>query len=256
MQNLVIAYIQTKQFWQDKKANYSHFEKKLMTIDGAPDLVLLPEMFNTSFCMEPSLAEEVTGESISWMIKKAAEGNYLLGATLMIRDGLDVYNRFVIVNGSGIQASYNKMHLFSHAGEKEEFASGKQNQIFELKNWKILLKVCYDLRFPLDSRNNEKAPYDLAIYLANWPAKRSYAWRTLLQARAIENQAYVIGVNRIGIDGNEHAYDGSSGAFDPWGNKIHSSDNRDEIYMTTLRYSELEKIRESFNTLKDEIDDY
>lgn len=254
MQDLSIAYIQTSQFWQDKEANYAHFSEKLAQLDKDADLVLLPEMFNTSFSMDISLAEDVNGASVQWMIQEAKKGNFHLGATLMIKKKGSVFNRFIIVNSQGVVAQYNKIHLFSHAGETEDFTKGKGNTIVELKGWKILMKVCYDLRFPIDSRNNAKNPYDLAIYLANWPTKRSYAWHTLIRARAIENQAYVVGVNRIGRDGNDHAYDGKSGIYDPWGNVIHESADKDEIHFEVLKYSELEKIRLNFNTLNDEFE--
>ena len=252
MQDLRVTYIQTHQYWQDKEANLQHFSNLLDTVHNT-DLVLLPEMFNTSFSMDTSFAEEISGPSVSWMIQKAKEGGFFLGATLMIRENNEVYNRFIIVDGENVVAEYSKIHLFSHAGETENFTAGDENTIFELNGWKILLKVCYDLRFPLDSRNDMDYPYDLAIYLANWPAKRSYAWRALLQARAIENQSYLIGVNRIGEDGNKHAYDGSSSVFDPWGNLVHHSENKDEIFSSVLQYIELSKVRENFNTLKDKL---
>ncbi|MCH2234929.1 MAG: amidohydrolase [Crocinitomicaceae bacterium] len=252
MQDLKVTYLQSHQYWQDKTANLNHFSDLLKNV-GDTDLVLLPEMFNTSFSMDSSFAEEIQGNSVQWMIDQSKAGNFLLGATLMIKEDDAVFNRFVIVNGNGVLAEYSKMHLFSHAGETKEFTAGTENSIIEINGWKILMKVCYDLRFPLDSRNQFNNPYDLAIYLANWPAKRSYAWSTLLKARAIENQCFVIGVNRIGKDGNGHAYDGSSAIHDPWGNTIHESENRDEIYTTTLDYKELQKIRENFNTLKDEV---
>ena len=251
MQNISVSYIQSEQFWEDKQANFKHYELLLSNQKIECDLLLFPEMFNTSFSMNTSFAEGMDGKSVSWLKAIAKKHNTCVGATLMIKEGEHTYNRFVVVNDTEVLAHYDKRHLFTHAGEDTYFSAENKKIFVEIKGWKILLQICYDLRFPIPSRNEYAAPYDLAIYLANWPAKRSYAWSALLQARAIENQSYLIGVNRIGVDGKGNAYDGQSAIYDPWGNSIHNSAEKDEITLFELEINDLRKIRKGFNTLKD-----
>ena len=224
MQDLRVTLIQTNQFWQDKARNLNHFETKFLSSISpeSTNLVLLPEMFNTSFSMDvEELAESMEGESIQWLIKWAKKLKANIGGSLIIREGDKYYNRFVVVSSKGIEKFYDKRHLFRMAKENERFTAGKDRIVYELNGWKLMLQVCYDLRFPVFSRNrrlDDAKEYDALIYVANWPAKRNYVWKNLLVARAIENQAFVIGVNRVGVDGNEIEYTGDSVLIDPWGN--------------------------------------
>ncbi|MBD3638281.1 MAG: amidohydrolase [Crocinitomicaceae bacterium] len=258
MQDLNIAIVQTQQFWEDKQANLEHFETAhLGGLTGKEmDLVLLPEMFNTGFTMNAeNMAEQMDGPSIAWLKKWAGELNCQIGASLIIEDGGKYYNRFVIVSAEKVLTHYDKKHLFRMADEHQHFSPGQQRVLHQLKGWKILLQVCYDLRFPVFSRNrtiNGKKEYDAMIYIANWPEKRNQVWKVLLQARAMENQAYCIGVNRVGIDGNEITYTGDSMLVDPWGNKLFQfSENKEMVKILTLPYQTILDITERFPAFMD-----
>ncbi len=256
MQNLKVALIQTKQFWEDKTQNFTHFEKHLDSIKEDVDLVLLPEMFNTSFSMNiADLSESIDGNSVNWLRTQAKKMNTQIGATLIINEEGSHYNRFVIVSEDGIQASYDKRHLFRMAKENDYFTAGNERVVYSIKGWNILLQVCYDLRFPVFSRNKTiegKKEYDLVVYLANWPEKRSYVWKNLLQARAIENQVYCIGVNRVGEDGNNISYTGDSMMVNPWGNiDLQMAENKESVKILTLDKSVLKDIERSFPAFKD-----
>ncbi len=258
MQPLKIALIQTNQFWENKEANFEHFEKThfAQIEPNSCDLILLPEMFNTGFSMSTNLfAEEMTGKSVQWLKKWAQYFDCQIGATLMIEEQNNVYNRFVIISKDGIETYYNKRHLFRMAGENDHFTPGSDRVIYHLNGWKILLQVCYDLRFPVFSRNkviNGQPEYDAVVYLANWPEKRSLAWSALLKARAIENQTYCIGVNRVGTDGKEITYSGDSAAIDPWGNELYiATKNKEQVKILTLDYTVLTQIRSLFPAFMD-----
>ena len=258
MQDLKVALIQTKQFWEDKRANFSYFENSfLKSLKGEDvDLVLLPEMFNTGFTMNTqSMAESIDGESIQWLIKWASVLNCQIGASLIINENGNYFNRFVIVSENGIENHYDKRHLFRMADEHNHFTAGEQRVVHQLKGWNILLQVCYDLRFPVFSRNKtigEGKEYDAVIYIANWPEKRNLVWKTLLLARAMENQAFCIGVNRVGVDGNEISYPGDSCLIDPWGNIIQRfSENEETVKILTLEKQIITDITERFPAFKD-----
>ncbi|UKN00753.1 amidohydrolase [Paracrocinitomix mangrovi] len=257
MQDLKIAMVQTQQFWEDKEKNLQHFEKHFVQIPvGGADLLLLPEMFNTGFTMNASnMAEDIDGTSIKWLQKWAKELQMQIGASLIIRENDNYYNRFVIVSENGIETSYNKRHLFRMADEQLHFSPGTERVIYELKGWKILLQVCYDLRFPVYSRNKtigDNKEYDAVIYIANWPERRNNVWKTLLQARAIENQVYCIGVNRVGIDGNDISYTGDSMFIDPWGNvEAKFSENTEIVKILTMDYHKINDITNRFPAFKD-----
>ena len=258
MQDLKVAIIQTNQFWEDKVANFYHYEKEHFSKikPGECDLILLPEMFNTGFSMNVELlGEKMSGQSIMWLQKCAKDLDCHIAASLIINEENSFFNRFVIVSKNGIETYYDKRHLFRMAGENEFFTVGSQPIIYSLKGWNMMLQVCYDLRFPVFSRNKtigEKKSYDLVIYVANWPAKRSAIWSILLQARAIENQAYCIGVNRVGIDGKLIAYDGDSALIDPWGNiDFLATKNQEQVKILTLSTSKLEEIEKQFPAFKD-----
>lgn len=252
MQNLTVAIIQANQSWQDKEANFTHFENLLEQTGGACcDLIILPEMFNTSFSMDvKNLAEDTSGTSVQWLTNQAKKWNTRICTTLIIEEENKYYNRLVIVSERGIEASYNKRHLFRMAGEHQYFESGEERVIYHLHGWRILLQVCYDLRFPVFSRSKTiegKPEYDLAIYPANWPERRAYAWTTLLKARAIENQVFAIGVNRVGKDGNELLYSGDSAVIDPWGNDEYlATKNTEQVKILTLIADKLQQVRTAF----------
>lgn len=258
MQDLKVAIIQTKQFWEDKAKNLLHFEENFFSklVDQEINLVLLPEMFNTGFTMNTTeMAEPMDGGSIKWLGKWATQLNCQIGASLIIEENGKYFNRFIIVSEKGIEAHYDKRHLFRMANENDHFTAGSDRVIYELKGWKILLQVCYDLRFPVFSRSRTiqgKKEYDLVIYLANWPEKRSNVWKTLLLARAMENQAFCIGVNRVGVDGNEITYSGDSALIDPWGNPIHQFTEGEEcVKVLTLESQTIDEITERFPAFMD-----
>ncbi|MBI3134919.1 MAG: amidohydrolase [Bacteroidetes bacterium] len=258
MQNLRIAIIQTNQFWEDKTANQNHVEKNHFSkiAPGSCDLILLPEMFNTGFSMNAAaLAEDMEGPSVKWLHNWAEKLDCQIGATLIIKDSEYFYNRFVIVSKSGLMTFYNKRHLFRMAGENDFYTAGKERILYDLNGWKILLQVCYDLRFPVFSRNKtvgDRPEYDLVIYLANWPEKRAEIWSVLLQARAIENQAFCIGVNRVGQDGKGISYSGDSALIDPWGNRdCQLTKNQEQVKILTLSYDSLTAVRTQFPAFRD-----
>ncbi|MCB9224524.1 MAG: amidohydrolase [Crocinitomicaceae bacterium] len=258
MQDLKVAIIQTKQFWEDKARNLAHFENTYLNeLKGQEiDLLLLPEMFNSSFTMNvEAMAEAMDGDSITWLFNWATELNCQIGASLIIYENGRYYNRFVIVSENGIETYYDKRHLFRMANENDHFEAGSQRVLHTIRGWKILLQVCYDLRFPVFSRNRTiegKKEYDLVIYVANWPERRNYVWKTLLLARAMENQAYCIGVNRVGTDGNDITYTGDSAVVDPWGKIQYQFNSSEEAYkIVSLDYKILEDITEKFPAYKD-----
>jgi len=258
MQDLTVALIQSAQFWEDKQSNFElfemHFKKSLLGKEI--DLVLLPEMFNTGFSMQvQEMGETIDGISVNWLRKWAKELNTTIGASLIIHENGNYYNRFVLVTENGIQASYNKRHLFRMANENESFTAGSERVIYQLKGWNLMLQVCYDLRFPVFSRNKTivgKKEYDVLLYIANWPEKRAYVWKNLIQARAIENQTYCLGVNRVGTDGKSITYSGDSMVVDPWGKITHqATPHSEEIIVQQLKKSVLDEIEISFPAFLD-----
>jgi predicted amidohydrolase len=209
---LKLTVVQCPLAWEDKQTNLDYFSKTLSSLEKT-NLVILPEMFTTGFTMNTSLAEDMDGDAVRWMVKQAAQLNAAVTGSLIIRENNKTYNRLVFVTPDGKVSYYNKRHLFTMAGEQNHYGAGSEKCIVDYKGWNIALFVCYDLRFPVWSRNvlsNGEPSYDLALYVANWPEKRSHAWKTLLQARAIENVCYVAGVNRVGVDGKENVYSGDS----------------------------------------------
>jgi len=246
---LTISWIQAPLSWEQKADNRAYFQKQFEHVKA--DVVLLPEMFSTGFSMHPDrLAESMRGETVAWMKEQASKWNIAICGSLIIEENDQFYNRLIWVNTDGSTWTYNKRHLFSYAGEDEVYTAGQERVIWDFKSWKILPQVCFDLRFPVWSRNQED--YDLAFYVANWPSKRSYAWKQLLVARAIENQAFVIGVNRIGNDGNQIAHSGDSMALNPLGEVMVASEpNKATTSTVTLSKKELVKVRERFQFLKE-----
>lgn len=259
MNDLRIAIIQTELNWENIGANLSMFDRHLHTISGV-DLIVLPEMFSTGFSMEAErLAESMTGSAVTWMRQKASEKNCVITGSLTLYDGdgasRKYYNRLVWMRPDGSYETYDKRHLFSLSEEPKIYTAGNKRLITLLHGWKICPMICYDLRFPVWARNainsNREADYDVLIYSANWPTPRALAWKTLLQARAIENQAYVIGVNRIGEDRTGFHYDGDSSVIDALGNILYRKKKETDISIISLSYEELMKIRRQFAFLKD-----
>jgi omega-amidase len=247
---LNITLIQSNLFWEDVDANLSHFDNLLSDVKET-DIILLPEMFNTAFCLESThLAETMDGKTISWMKEIAKQKNCAITGTLMIKENGKVYNRLVWILKNGEIHTYDKHHLFSLLKEEKHIAKGVGRLIVEVDGWKICPLICYDLRFPVFSRNN--VDYDILIYLANWPIKRIDAWDTLLKARAIENQAYTIGVNRVGEDRNRISFNGHSKVFDAFGKELLSAtENKEEVLQINLSMDDLKLKRRQMNFLQD-----
>ena len=253
MQNsLKIALIQSEIIWENPEKNRINFAKKIATIKEDLDLIILPEMFTTGFTMNPyDVAETMKGETINWLKNLAAEKNTAITGSLIIKENNNFYNRLVFVFPTGEIHTYDKRHTFTLAGEHQVYTAGNKKLIVDYKGWKICPLICYDLRFPVWSRNVES--YDLLIYVANWPKPRINAWNTLLKARAIENMSYCIGVNRIGKDENNYEYTGSSTAFDGLGEQISTTKpNEIRTEIITLKKESLVKTRDKFQFLKDQ----
>ena len=249
---LNITLIQSNLFWRDVDANLAQFDNLLSDLKET-DVILLPEMFNTAFCLGSNhLAETMHGKTISWMKEIAKQRNCAIAGSLMVKEKEKVYTRLVWVLRNGTLHTYEKRHLFSLLKEERHIANGVRRLIVELDGWKICPLICYDLRFPVFSRNN--VDYDLLIYLANWPIKRIEAWDVLLKARAIENQSYTIGVNRVGKDFFGNNYIGCSGIYDPFGKRMHYIKNKQDITTKILKASQIQKQRKKLNFLRDRDD--
>ncbi|WP_139957189.1 amidohydrolase [Flavicella sediminum] len=248
---LKITLVQNDTQWRAIAENLKELSKMITSLNEKTDLIILPEMFSTGFDMEPQLAAEtMNGSAIQWMQKTAKENNTAIAGSLIIEEKGHYYNRFIFVHTTGAMVHYDKKHLFSLAGEDKIYTAGENRLIFEYKGWKIAPFVCYDLRFPVWSRNTEF--YDLAIYTANWPKPRITGWDTLLKARAIENLCYVAGVNRIGIDANNYEYPGHSQVLDPLGETVGSiSENKKETLTVSLSKKHIENTRQKFQFLND-----
>jgi omega-amidase len=245
-----IALIQSSLVWENPAANRSHFEAKINSVSEEVDLIVLPEMFTTGFTMDPfSVAECMDGETVSWMVSLAKAKNCAMTGSLIITEDKAFFNRLFFVFPSGEIQYYNKRHLFSLAGEDKIYTSGQEKVIVEYKGFKICPLICYDLRFPVFSRNVEN--YDVLLYAANWPKPRINAWDSLLKARAIENMCYVIGVNRIGLDNNNHEYVGHSQAIDFLGNYLVDFFEEEAVKIVTLNKDLMLETRQKLNFLND-----
>lgn len=261
MSTLTITTIQTYLHWENIAANLEMLEYKINSIPEKTELVVLPEMFNTGFSMNPeAFAETMDGPTLQWMYKMAAAKKIILTGSLMIEEGGSYYNRLIWMLPNGKYGCYDKRHRFGNAGEDQYFDRGHKRLIASVKGWKINLQICYDLRFPVwarqspDFTNNNgttHAEYDVLLYVANWPEKRIHAWKTLLQARAIENQSFVVGVNRTGEDGNGIYHSGDSMVVDPMGHVLFTQSHHESIHTITLEKSTLEGIRSNLPFLKD-----
>lgn len=265
MEDLKITLVQTPLQWENVEENIYMFDEILNSIKEETDLIILPEMFSTGFTMNTSIAETMNGKSIQWLKEKANEKNCVITGSIMITEGGRNYNRLIWMAPDGKFEMYDKRHLFRMANEQDHFTAGEKKLFVELKGWKICPLICYDLRFPVWSRNRSLTPspspkgegsrelaYDVLFYVANWPERRSLAWNTLLPARAVENQSYAVAVNRIGLDGYGVSYSGDSAVYNPLGEKlsaIQPNENRHET--VTLSWNFLQDYREKFPAAMD-----
>jgi predicted amidohydrolase len=246
MQDLTITLIQTALHWENVQANLNELEEKLWTINEPTDLILLPEMFNSGFSMHARLlAEPMNLTTTKWMKQMAAQKQTVICGSFIVQEKGHYFNRLLWVEPSGKIDQYDKRHLFRMAEEHKTFSEGNKKLIVSLNGWNICPLVCYDLRFPVWSRNRNNE-YDLLLYVANWPAARQSAWNTLLPARAVENLCYVAGLNRCEEDGNGIIYQGDSRVDDFYGNNLLHMGNQEEITTVTLSAEKLKKYREKF----------
>lgn len=247
-EDLRISMVQSHIIWGDREENLAYYGELVRRVHGRSDLVILPETFTTGFAIHQAerLAEPMDGPTLEAVRHWASKYEIAVAGSFIAEEAGHLYNRAFFVTPEGEASFYDKRHLFRMAGEDKHFSPGDKRLIVEYKGWHICLQVCYDLRFPVWSRNQGNA-YDLLIYVANWPEPRRKAWKALLRARAIENMAYVCGVNRVGIDGNGVYFRGDSLVFDPKGKKMADAGKREEVTRTcTLSRSALEEFREKF----------
>ena len=245
-----IALVQTSLIWEDPTENRSHLAQKITGFMEEVDLIVLPEMFSSGFTMNPKVvAETMQGETILWLQHLAKAKNCAITGSLVIEEKGNYYNRLVFVFPNGDIKSYDKRHLFTLAGEHKSYTAGIDKLIVEYKGFRICPLVCYDLRFPVFSRNEEN--YDVLLYVANWPKPRINAWDALLKARAIENMCYTIGVNRIGEDPNKHTYPGHSQMIDFLGDYLIEPQENEGVFITTLNKNTLLEARQKFGFLND-----
>jgi predicted amidohydrolase len=254
--DISVAAVQSQLIWENAEANRHMFAEKLRMIEEPLDLLILPEMFTTGFSMNPvKLAEPEDGPTLQWMRRQATVLNCVVTGSFIVAEEGNYYNRLLWVRPDGSYEKYDKRHLFRLAGEDKKFVAGDKKLVVDLHGWKVCPLVCYDLRFPVWSRNRWtnkdttaiSAEYDLLIYVANWPERRNIAWKTLLMARAIENLSYVVGLNRVGNDGDNVLYTGDSAIIDFKGDPIKTAIiSREEIITEKLSYQLLTEFRTRF----------
>ena len=258
MQDLSVTIIQTDLFWENSTANLANLEEKIAQISLITDLIILPEMFTTGFTMNAkSVAEPMNYITFKWLKQQAKRTQAVITGSFIVKEGGHFFNRLIWMRPDGSFETYDKRHLFRMGEEDKTFTAGKKRLIVELKGWRICPLICYDLRFPVWSRNNilknseprtlnPELSYDLLIYVANWPRVRSQVWDTLLKARAIENQSYCIGVNRVGKDGMGLDYSGNSAIIDFKGNQLFFQNDSEVIHNQILSKKKLEDFRNKF----------
>jgi omega-amidase len=245
--SLRLSLLQSNLAWQDAHSNRHLLAEKLAPLAGQTDLVILPEMFTSAFAVgSGAVAEAHPGPTLEWMLDQAARLGAAVTGSIAATESGKRYNRLLFVTPEQEVYSYDKRHLFRMLGEDQRYAAGNSKLIVAYRGWRILPLVCYDLRFPVWCRTTQDQPWDLMLVVANWPAARTQHWRTLLQARAIENLAWVAGVNRIGMDGNGLKYDGCSMVVDPKGNEQLQAGNQEGVYNTVISKSFLQEWRETF----------
>ena len=249
--NLKIAIVQTSLAWEDVAKNIANFTNRINIFDERPDLVILPEMFTTGFSMNAKeLAEPADGPTTQWMKEMASKHGFAICGSIIAAEDCKYFNRFLFVTPNGTIYHYDKRHLFTFANENKIYTKGKTRLVFEYLGWKIMPQICYDVRFPVWSRN--QGDYDLLINVANFPAARRDIWETLLKARAIENQCFVAAANRVGTDGQRIYYTGDSNIYNYLGqSKASLIPGEDNMIMCTISKDELESFRRTFPVLLD-----
>ncbi|HBH06740.1 MAG TPA: amidohydrolase [Flavobacteriales bacterium] len=252
MEDLRVSIVQTDLHWENPAANLEMYNDKLKSLAGKTDLIVLPEMFATGFSMKPEAFAEKPEDSkaVKWLMKTSSDLQCCITGSLIIQENEKYFNRLFWVDKGTVVGSYDKRHLFTLAGEEKHYSAGNHHLMVELKGWKVLPLICYDLRFPVWSRNT--IDYDLVIYVANWPERRSYPWSQLLRARAIENMAYVVGLNRVGYDGNEVFHSGDSAVINAVGEVVLEFEKGAETTSTQeLSIEHLRQTRKKFGFLND-----
>lgn len=251
MSTLKITTFQAYLFWENIDKNLQNLGLRLSSIREKTDMIVLPEMFSTGFTMNAkALAEEMDGKTMNWMHQQAIKFDSVVTGSLIIKENDFFFNRLIWMRPDGSYEYYDKRHLFTLAKENETYSAGKNKLVVELNGWKICPIICYDLRFPVWLRNKTN-DYDMLLVIASWPERRSLHWRTLIPARAVENQSYVVAVNRVGHDGNEVYHSGDSMCIDPNGNVVYYKPNDEDLYTFTINKLEVEKARRAFPFLKD-----
>ncbi|QDA56112.1 amidohydrolase [Thermomonas aquatica] len=258
MHNLRVSIVQGETRWHDPAGNREYYAQLIVPLHGTTDLVVLPETFTSGFSNDAiGNAETMDGPTVAWIREQASKLDAAVTGSVQLRTQEGVFNRMLFATPDGGLTHYDKRHLFSFAKEHERYAAGHERVVVEWKGWNILLQVCYDLRFPVFSRNFTDAArdglpnYDLALYVANWPSARSYPWKTLLRARAIENLSYVVGVNRVGTDGNGLHYSGDSAIIDFLGHPLSEATDEEVVSTMLLQAAPLIEHREKFPALLD-----
>lgn len=246
---LSVGYFQANVAWEDPHANLLQLKHRLESLQSVPELIVLPEMYTTGFSMNTEKAETAEGVSIKSIQQLALRFNTAICGSFMIKENASSYNRFYCITKDGVLASYNKKHLFTPGNENQHFTPGDHPLVFSYKGWKIMATICYDIRFPVWCRNSQN--YHLLLNVANWPAARTHVWQTLLQARAIENQCYVLAVNRVGKDENKIEYIGGSCIINARGEYVLKSDDNEDFQITILDQKKLMDFRQNFPVLKD-----
>jgi omega-amidase len=269
MSSLTFTLIQTDLHWEDKAANLQMLEGKINSITEKTEVIVLPEMFTTGFSMQPEkFAETMDGEAMQWMKRLSAEKRVVITGSLVMQENDHYYNRLIWMLPNGQLGIYDKRHLFANGQEDKHYVQGHKRLIASVKGWRINLQICYDLRFPVWARQSllpadheqdgngqsQKSPeleYDVLVYVANWPEPRNHAWKTLLQARAIENQCFAVGVNRVGKDGNGMYHSGDSMLVDPMGHVVYQKAHDEDIATITIQKQDLEDVRSRLPFYKD-----
>lgn len=255
---LRVSLVQGATRWHDPDGNREHYSELIDALHGTTDLVVLPETFTSGFSNDAiDRAETMDGPTVAWLRDRARDLDAAITGSVQVRTDAGVNNRLLFVTPDGAVQHYDKRHLFRFAGEHERYAAGSDRQVIDWRGWRICPLVCYDLRFPVFSRNRfdverpQDLDYDLLVYVANWPSARSYAWRTLLRARAMENLCFVAGVNRVGTDGNGLDYDGESALIDFLGHPVNESADREVVSTSTIFLDDLKAHRARFPAMLD-----
>lgn len=251
MEQLKVTLLQAYLFWENSAKNLQNISLKLSDIRERTDLIVLPEMFNTGFTMNAvENAEKMDGKTINWMRDTARKFNAVVTGSLIIEENGNFYNRMVWMRPDATYEIYDKKHLFGLGEEDKTYTAGDKQVIVELKGWKIRLAICYDLRFPVWLRNHQQQ-YDLLLVVANWPEKRAHHWRMLIPARAVENQSFIIALNRVGYDGKQIYYSGDTTCLSPAGDVIYYKRDEEDLYTFTINKADIERVRTEMPFLKD-----